>query len=151
MEFTLSNSRCLASSHLPSWPDNWPPAGHRVWGWGESLNRTSLYMFFFRLILVSTISNDLDPFYERYIGDFESAYKDLGIPVTPKIHMGLEHTQEEIEKYGIGLAVFNESAAESIHADFERHYQGYIVKDVTASSYNARLLKAVKSYNANHV
>jgi hypothetical protein len=35
--------------------------------------------------------------------------------------------------------------------DFEQHYQGYIVKDVTASFYGVRLLKAVQSYNADHI
>ena len=63
--------------------------------------------------------------------------------------MAIEH-KEDVEKYRVGLALFNESAAESIHMDFEQHY-GYLVKDVTTSSYHERLLKAVQSYIAIHI
>ena len=51
----------------------------------------------------------------------------------------------------MGTALLNESAGESLHADFDRHYQGYIVKDVAAPGYQRKLLHAVKTYNASHV
>ena len=38
-----------------------------------------------------------------------------------------------------------------LHANFDRHYQGYIVKDVAAAGYQRKLLHAVKTYNASHV
>jgi hypothetical protein len=105
----------------------------------------------FDAVVGACFGNELDPNYRHKIKEFETAYDALGLAHTTKVHMLIEHADEEIEKYGVGLALFNEAAAESIHADFEKHYQGYIVKDVTASAYLPRLLHAVKSYNANHV
>ena len=40
-----------------------------------------------------------------------------------------------------------ESAGESLHADFDRHYHGYQVKDINATSYQKKLLHAIKTYN----
>ena len=53
--------------------------------------------------------------------------------------------------YGFGMALLNESAAESVHADFDRHWQGYIVKDQSSEMYQKRLLHSIKTYNANHI
>ena len=51
----------------------------------------------------------------------------------------------------MGTALLNESAGESLHADFDRHYQGYQVKDINATSYQKKLLHAIKTYNAGHI
>ena len=68
-----------------------------------------------------------------------------------KIHLIYEHLAEEVERYGLGTALLNESAVESLHADFDGHYQGYQVKDIDAPAYQKKLLHAVKTYNAGHV
>ena len=39
--------------------------------------------------------------------------------------------------------LLNESAGKSLHADFDKHYQGFIVKDVDAIAYQKKLLQAV--------
>ena len=49
------------------------------------------------------------------------------------------------------MALLNESAAESLHADFDKHYRGYTVKDKASHMYQKKLLHSVKTYNANHV
>ena len=49
------------------------------------------------------------------------------------------------------MALLNESVAESVHADFDRHYHGYIVKDINSPKYAERLSHAVKTYNLSHV
>ena len=36
---------------------------------------------------------------------------------------------------GHGTVILEELADESLHADFDKHYQGFIVKDLDASSY----------------
>ena len=62
-----------------------------------------------------------------------------------------EHLEEYCQYYGFGTALLNESAGESIHADFDQHYRGYIVKDKESNMYQKRLLHSVKTYNANHI
>ena len=59
--------------------------------------------------------------------------------------------EEYCEYQGFGIALLNESAAESVHADFDQHYRGYIVKDRDSQSYQKKLLHSVKTYHANHI
>ena len=42
---------------------------------------------------------------------------------------------------GHGTVILEELADESLHADFDKHYQGFIVKDLDASSYPKKLLQ----------
>ena len=51
----------------------------------------------------------------------------------------------------MGMALLNESTGKSLHADFDRHYQGYIVKDVAAPGYQRKLLHAVQTYKARRL
>ena len=86
-----------------------------------------------------------------YISVFKNAWFALDLPFTCKMHLLIEHLPEELEKYQMGTALLNESAGEALHADFDRHYQGFIVKDIGSLSYQRKLLQAVQIYNANHV
>ena len=52
-----------------------------------------------------------------------------------KIHLVNEHLAEELEQLGRGTALFKKSAGDSLHADFNCLYQGYLVKDVDAPLY----------------
>ena len=66
----------------------------------------------------------MDPNYFQYIQAFEVAWKELGLPMTCKVHMVCEHLAEQIDFYGFGMALLNESAGEAVHSDFDHHYQG---------------------------
>ena len=50
------------------------------------------------------------------------------LPIFCNIHLIYEHLAEEVERYGVGIALLNESVGESLHADFDRHYQRYLVR-----------------------
>ena len=76
---------------------------------------------------------------------------EKGLNVTPKTHLLFVHATEDIEKHGHGLGLFNEAAAESIHADFDLFYQRYAIKDTNSPSYVLRLQAAVTAYNASHI
>ena len=69
---------------------------------------------------------------------FASKFMELGIVVKqkPKSSPGFKK---------------NESAGEAVHADFDKFYQGFIVKDLNSAFYNSKLLKAVKLYNVSHI
>ena len=56
-----------------------------------------------------------------HIKKFEDSYKDLHIPVTPKVHAVLDHIQDFLEdKEDVGLGPYSEQASESVHHDFNR-------------------------------
>ena len=65
---------------------------------------------------------DLNPQYQYYIKHFENVYKDLGISVTPKVHILIRHVPEFIKKHNRSLGWYSEQALESIHYDFLRNF-----------------------------
>ena len=97
------------------------------------------------------MGNELLPDYDKAIERFEAAYMKLGINVTPKVHLLIEHALEDIASHGCGLGLFNESTAESIHADFDAFYQRYLVKDKSSPAYLKNLQSSVVAYNSNHI
>ena len=105
----------------------------------------------FDAVVQSCFGNELYPNYKQTITDFERAYEKLGLFITPKIHLLVEHAIEDIESHGLGLGIFNESTAESIHADFDKHWGSYKVKKISADSYVNNLQSAVVAYNSNHL
>ena len=105
----------------------------------------------FNVVVESCFSYELAAGYAKSISDFETAWTSLGLSVTTKVHLVVEHLEEACDFYGFGMALLNESAAESVHADFDRHYQGYKVKDINSPKYRERLLHAVKTYNSSHI
>ena len=105
----------------------------------------------FDAVVTSCFGYDLDPCYLTYIRAFENAWLDLKLPITPKVHVLIEHLEEDLKRYGHGTALLNESAGEAIHADFDTFYRGFIVKDLSATAYTKKLLQAVQIYNSNHV
>ena len=52
----------------------------------------------------------LDPSYLMAIENFRIAYLALGIKITPKVHIVLEHVGEFCERHGQGLGFFSEQA-----------------------------------------
>ena len=105
----------------------------------------------FDAVVSSCFGYTLDDNYLTYISDFKRAWIDLKLPVTPKVHVLIEHLPEELAEMGHGTALLNESAGEAIHADFDSFYRGFIVKDLNALAYSKKLLQAVEIYNSYHV
>ena len=50
-----------------------------------------------------------------------------------------------------GTALLNKWAGESVHAEFDKHHSAFIVKDTQSESYPKKLLRAIQSYNADHI
>ena len=102
-------------------------------------------------VVTSCFGYQLDPNYLTYITEFKRAWINMKLPITPKVHVLIEHLPEELSRMGHGTALLNESAGEAIHADFDKFYRGFIVKDMNALAYSKKLLQAVEIYNSNHV
>ena len=64
----------------------------------------------------------LDPQYNFYIQQFENVYKDLGISITPKVHILIKHVPEFIKKHNRSLGWYSEQALENTHYDFSRNF-----------------------------
>ena len=104
----------------------------------------------FKDLAHACFSYELDSEYMKYINAFKDIWFQLGLPITCKMHLLIEHLAEELQRTGMGTALLNESAGEALHADFDNHYRRFIVKDIESLSYQKKLLQAVNIYNANH-
>ena len=101
-------------------------------------------------IVVSCFGMTLNPLYYDHIQKFESVYKDLGISITPKVHILIKHVPNFIEKHGRSLGWFSEQALESTHYDFLRNCwekQGY-KRPLGHPDYAQKLLRAVIVYSS---
>ena len=63
-------------------------------------------------VVDSCFGVNLLPGYQKCLKDFEQAYMEKGLNVTPKAHLLFVHATEDIEKHGHGLGLFNGAAAE---------------------------------------
>ena len=111
------------------------------------------YMAFvaFNQVVDSCFGLELYPKYSSCIENFEKAYLKLGLNITPKVHLLIEHAVEDISLHGQGLGLFNEAAAESIHADFDHFYGRYATKDNNSPTFLKKLQLAVTAYNSSHI
>ena len=105
----------------------------------------------FKKVVSSCFGNNLSKNYKAHIAAFRKSYTDLGVSITPKVHIVFFHVQEFCDKNGLGLGFFGEQAMESVHYDFLK--SSWEMNKVAANhqDYPKKLLRAVCSYNALHV
>ena len=104
-------------------------------------------------VVLSCFGMSLDPEYDTYIRKFKEVYKDLGITITPKVHILTEHVPEFCKKHNNSLGLYSEQALESSHYDFLRNYwekQGY-KRPLGHPAYAQNLKAAVISYSSKHI
>ena len=92
----------------------------------------------------------LDENFLSAIEDFSTAYKRLGIRITPKVHAVMFHVSEFCETHDKGLGFWSEQASESVHSDFEKIWVRYKVGQHN-KTYDTQLLKAVQDYCNKHL
>ena len=100
-------------------------------------------------IVISCFGMNLNPQYQYYIKKFENVYKDLGISVTPKVHILIRHVPEFIKKYNRSLGWYSEQTLESTHYNFLRNCwekQGY-KRTIGHPDYAQKLMRAVIVYS----
>ena len=104
-------------------------------------------------VVDSCFGMTLDPEYEAHIAQFAEIYLDLGISVTPKVHILIKHVPEFCKKHGRSLGWYTEQASESVHYDFLRNCwekQSY-KRPIGHQDYAKNLLDAVISYSSIHI
>jgi hypothetical protein len=72
-----------------------------------------------------------------------------------QLHYLFEHVDEYVGRdcdgTGEGLGRYSEQAAESIHADFKKHWDNYKVLDWKSEVYGDQIFAATVSYNGMHI
>lgn len=104
----------------------------------------------FEKVVDACFGMDLTDGFQASIQEFHNAYKKLNIPVTPKVHVVLFHVQDFCEEFGRGLGFYSEQASESVHQDFDSFWERFKVNK-NNPQFGSHLLRAVSSYNAQHL
>ena len=104
----------------------------------------------FNVVVSSCFGQDLHPSYKEDIKMFRQDYLDLNINMTPKVHAVIFHIVEFCERVDTGLGRFSEQASESVHHNFKTTWQRFKVLDCHPD-YGQRLLRAVNSFNTDHI
>ena len=73
----------------------------------------------FKSVVTCCFGTSVDPKCRRYIKDFRRAFKDTGLPVTPKLHMMFYYVTELSDRNSVALGVWSEQASEGAHSDFK--------------------------------
>ena len=105
----------------------------------------------FGKVVEACFSFRLDKNYKEVIRSFRTAYLELGINVTPKVHIIFRHLEEffEVSKGRSGLGLFSEQHFESVHHDYARIWARFKVPR-GHPKYAERLQKALITYNSLH-
>ena len=95
---------------------------------------------------------ELDPEYKEHIAKFSQLYRELGISVTPKVHILERHVAEFLQLKGelSGLGFWMEQAMESVHHDFKVFWERYKV-DCDHPQFGPKLKSALSAYCARHM
>ena len=104
-------------------------------------------------IVKSCFGMNLNPQYQYYIKNFENVYKDLGISITPKVHILIRHVPEFIKKHNRSLGWYSEQALESTHYEFLRNCWeklGY-KRTLGHPDYAQKLMRAVIVYSSKKI
>ena len=88
---------------------------------------------------------------QEQIMDFRVAYLDLGIEISTKVHILVDHVYDFCIQKDKGLGYFSEQASEAVHSDFSKTWTHYLVSDIKNPNYLSQLYKAVLKYNGKHV
>ena len=105
----------------------------------------------FNDVVSSCYGDELQGDYVSMISSFATAYNRLGINITPKVHAVVFHVAEFCSFTGRGLAPWSEQTGEALHHDFAKTWENFFVRDMENPVYADHLLRAVCSYNGQHV
>jgi hypothetical protein len=89
--------------------------------------------------------------WEQSIADFRTAYLDLAISITTKIHIIFYHLESFLLDKGFGLGLYNEQAFESVHADVDKKWRDHKIKDPMNPRFGAAWKKTICEYNSSHL
>jgi hypothetical protein len=101
-------------------------------------------------VVEACFSDTLSHNFLRELQNFQKAFLNLGISVTPKVHAIFFHVGEFCQQTGSGLGPWSEQCVESLHRDFLKHWERYKVSEAHPEFPN-KLQAAVRCYNSRHL
>ena len=102
----------------------------------------------FNDIVVACFGETLAENYKEVIAKFTQAYMQLNISITPKVHAVMFHVEEFCSMTGRGLGPWSEQTSESLHREFTKCWENFLIKDSDNPRYGKRLLEAVNMFNS---
>ena len=105
----------------------------------------------FNNVRKKVFGNKLEACWKEAIRDFSYAYKQiLNITKPLKVHIGIAHICDFIEKYdnGRGLGFYSEEAGEALHQKFETIFSKYRIKNIYSEKYGQKHYKAVVEFSS---
>ena len=105
----------------------------------------------FHQVVISCFGMKLQTDFRKHLTKFAASYADLGISVTPKVHIITTHVGDFCQQVGTGLGPYSEQASESVHSVFQNIWKKRFVKDINNPTYPNALLKSVVEFNSKHV
>ncbi len=116
----------------------------------DQLKKFAWALHYFDKMKKACFSAKLMSNYSEKKEKFQKSCMDLGIPVTPKIHVICSHVKEFCDRKGHGLELYSEQASESVHHDFQKTWERFKVPE-GHDSLEPWLLRAVTEYNSFHL
>ena len=97
----------------------------------------------------------LDEDYQTAIDNFENSwntiYIDFGIWFTNKAHVIIDHIPQAIARTGRSLYLSSEQVVEATHAQFDKFWKNFKVRDLERESHGKRLLKCLVLFNSKNL
>jgi hypothetical protein len=82
---------------------------------------------------------------------FGASWKESSMTLTTKAHMVMCHLEDFINFVGDQpVALFSEQTHEAVHAEFNRTWEKYLVKEDENPMFAKNLLQAIFDFNATH-
>ena len=75
---------------------------------------------------------------------------EVGVPITPKLHILAVHVEEWISSHQRSLELDSEQALEASHSIFLKLWNSYCVKDEDSSAYEKNGLAVGLKFNADN-
>lgn len=103
----------------------------------------------FNEVVVSCYGSSLQPDFREKIRNFQNAYLQLPLNVTPKVHSIFFHIPEFCASVGRGLGHYSEQVIESLHHSFDDVWRKFKIHE-THPQYGDRILRSVCVFNGRH-
>ena len=71
--------------------------------------------------------------------------------ITNKAHVIISHIPQAIERTGRSLYLSSEQVVEATHAQFDKFWRNFKVRDLESESHGKRLLKCVVFFNSKNL
>lgn len=102
-------------------------------------------------VVDACFGSDLRYDFQEKIAEFETSFLDLGIGITPKVHILLRHVPEFCWRHEKALGRFSEQASESVHVALKEFWKKRKVSDLSNPRYEQSLRQTVVEFNSKHL